>query len=164
MLNCFSYFTIKFRLNILPSNYKVYESNKNKEANYTDKDAITETIIARCYYFWIAYSFCETIVFLTLFLLIETTNLNPNVHISLEIFLVSLINYIYSLSMLLSIFDDITNIENIKTIISIIPLIYNFLIYFVVIILPFLYGIFNNTVIIYDLPGELCTSLYLFFM
>ena len=118
--------------------------------------------IDKCYYFWIVFSFCQTIVFLTLFLLIETTNLNPNVHISLEIFLVSLINYIYSLSMLLSIFNDITSIEYIKTIINIIPLIYNFLIYFVVIILPFLYGIFNNTVIIYDLPGELCTSLYLF--
>ena len=119
--------------------------------------------IDKCYYYlWIVFSFCQTIVFLTLFLLIETTNLNPNVHISLEIFLVSLINYIYSLSMLLSIFDDITNIDNIKTIVNIIPLIYNFLIYFVVIILPFLYGIFNNTVIIYDLPGELCTSLYLF--
>ena len=118
--------------------------------------------IDKCYYFWIVFSFCQTIVFLTLFLLIETTNLNPNVHISLEIFLVSLINYIYSLSMFLSIFNDITSIEYIKTIINIIPLIYNFLIYFVVIILPFLYGIFNNTVIIYDLPGELCTSLYLF--
>ena len=119
--------------------------------------------IDKCYYYlWIVFSFCQTIVFLTLFLLIETTNLNPNVHISLEIFLVSLINYIYSLSMLLSIFNDITSIEYIKTIINIIPLIYNFLIYFVVIILPFLYGIFNNTVIIYDLPGELCTSLYLF--
>ena len=118
--------------------------------------------IDKYYYFWIVFSFCQTIVFLTLFLLIETTNLNPNVHISLEIFLVSLINYIYSLSMLLSIFNDITSIEYIKTIINIIPLIYNFLIYFVVIILPFLYGIFNNTVIIYDLPGELCTSLYLF--
>ena len=141
-----------------------HEILKNKEANYTgtDKDTVTKDDIARCYYFWIAFSFCETIVFLTLFLLIETTNLNPNVHISLEIFLVSLINYIYSLSMLLSIFNDITSIEYIKTIINIIPLIYNFLIYFVVIILPFLYGIFNNTVIIYDLPGELCTSLYLF--
>ena len=118
--------------------------------------------IDKCYYFWIVFSFCQTIVFLTLFLLIETTNLNPNVHISLEIFFVSLINYIYSLSMFLSIFKEVTDTEYIKTIINIIPLIYNFLIYFVVIILPFLYGIFNNTVIIYDLPGELCTSLYLF--
>ena len=116
----------------------------------------------KCYNFWTVFSFCETIIFLTFFLLIEKTSLNPNVHISLEIFLISLINYIYALSMILSFYNEETKNENIKIIINIIPLIYNFLIYFVVIILPFLYGVFNKTIIIYDLPGELCSSLYLF--
>ena len=114
-----------------------------------------------CYYFWIIFSFIETAVFLTFFLLIEKTNLNPNVHISLEIFLVALINYIYSLSMVLSFLKDF-DFEYKKNIIEFIPIIYNILIYFVVIALPFLYGVFNTSVIIYDLPGELCSSLYLF--
>ncbi len=114
-----------------------------------------------CYYFWIIFSFIETVVFLTFFLLIEKTNLNPNVHISLEIFLVALINYIYSLSMVLSFLKDF-DFEYKKNIIEFIPIIYNILIYFVVIALPFLYGVFNTSVIIYDLPGELCSSLYLF--
>ena len=114
-----------------------------------------------CYYFWIIFSFIETVVFLTFFLLIEKTSLNPNVHISLEIFLVALINYIYSLSMVLSFLKDF-DFEYKKNIIEFIPIIYNILIYFVVIALPFLYGVFNTSVIIYDLPGELCSSLYLF--
>ena len=114
-----------------------------------------------CYYFWIIFSFIETVVFLAFFLLIEKTSLNPNVHISLEIFLVALINYIYSLSMVLSFLKDF-DFEYKKNIIEFIPIIYNILIYFVVIALPFLYGVFNTSVIIYDLPGELCSSLYLF--
>ena len=114
-----------------------------------------------CYYFWIIFSFIETVVFLTFFLLIEKTSLNPNVHISLEIFLVALINYIYSLSMVLSFLKDF-DFKYKKNIIEFIPIIYNILIYFVVIALPFLYGVFNTSVIIYDLPGELCSSLYLF--
>ena len=114
-----------------------------------------------CYYFWIIFSFIETVIFLTFFLLIEKTSLNPNVHISLEIFLVALINYIYSLSMVLSFLKDF-DFEYKKNIIEFIPIIYNILIYFVVIALPFLYGVFNTSVIIYDLPGELCSSLYLF--
>ena len=123
---------------------------------------VKQKVTDKCYNFWTVFSFCETIIFLTFFLLIEKTSLNPNVHISLEIFLISLINYIYALSMILSFFNEETKNENIKIIINIIPLIYNFLIYFVVIILPFLYGVFNKTIIIYDLPGELCSSLYLF--
>jgi len=114
-----------------------------------------------CYYFWIIFSFIETVVFLTFFLLIEKTSLNPNVHISLEIFLVALINYIYSLSMVLSFLKDF-DFDYKYNIIEFIPIIYNILIYFVVIALPFLYGVFNTSVIIYDLPGELCSSLYLF--
>ena len=123
---------------------------------------VKQIVTDKCYNFWTVFSFCETIIFLTFFLLIEKTSLNPNVHISLEIFLISLINYIYALSMILSFYNEETKNENIKIIINIIPLIYNFLIYFVVIILPFLYGVFNKTIIIYDLPGELCSSLYLF--
>ena len=121
----------------------------------------TEGVNDGCYYFWIIFSFIETVVFLTFFLLIEKTSLNPNVHISLEIFLVALINYIYSLSMVLSFLKDF-DFEYKKNIIEFIPIIYNILIYFVVIALPFLYGVFNTSVIIYDLPGELCSSLYLF--
>ena len=114
-----------------------------------------------CYNFWLIFYFIETAAFLTFFLLIETTNLNPNVHISLEIFLVALVNYIYSLSMSLLIFKDF-DFDYKDIIIRLIPIIYNILIYFVVIALPFLYGVFNTSVIIYDLPGELCSSLYLF--
>jgi hypothetical protein len=121
----------------------------------------TDRVNDGCYYFWIIFSFIETVVFLTFFLLIEKTSLNPNVHISLEIFLVALINYIYSLSMVLSFLKDF-DFEYKKNIIEFIPIIYNILIYFVVIALPFLYGVFNTSVIIYDLPGELCSSLYLF--
>ena len=114
-----------------------------------------------CYNFWLIFYFIQTAAFLTFFLLIETTNLNPNVHISLEIFLVALVNYIYSLSMSLLIFKDF-DFDYKDIIIRFIPIIYNILIYFVVIALPFLYGVFNTSVIIYDLPGELCSSLYLF--
>ena len=114
-----------------------------------------------CYNFWLIFSFIQTAAFLTFFLLIEATNLNPNIHISLEIFLVALVNYIYSLSMSLLIFKDF-DFEYKDIIIRLIPIIYNILIYFIVIALPFLYGVFNTSVIIYDLPGELCSSLYLF--
>ena len=121
---------------------------------------IRNEIIEGCYYFWSIFSFIETGVFLTLLLLIERTNLNPNVHISLEIFFVFLINYLYSLSMILAFLNEDFEYKN--NIINLIPIIYNILIYFVVIALPFLYGVFNTSVIIYDLPGELCSSLYLF--
>lgn len=122
---------------------------------------IKSEISEKNYYFWMIFSFIESLVFLTLYLLIAKTNLNPNVYIKLEIFLVALVNYIYSLSMALS-FDIFNDNKIVKNIINIIPIIYNILIYFVVIALPFLYGVSNNTVIIYDLPGELCNSLYLF--
>ena len=117
------------------------------------------------YLFWSILYFIETIIYMTFIILIEKTRLNPNVHITLEIFLVSLLNYLYSLSMGFSFFFDENTIkENIyaKDTIILIPLFYNFLIYFVTIALPFLYGVFNTTVIMYDLPGELCSSLYLF--
>lgn len=119
-----------------------------------------------CFYFWIIFSFLQTATFTTFDLLISKTHLNPDVYISQEISLVAFVNYIYSLSIGLSflINHEVFKKDNhfIKGTITLIPLIYNLLIYFIVIALPFLYGVFNSTVIIYDLPGELCESLYLF--
>ena len=123
---------------------------------------IEDHVTSDCFICWIIFSFFETFIFLTFFLLISKTNLNPQVYIVLEIFLVALINYLYSLSMVLSFFKNGNNDFSFKDIINYIPIIYNVLIYFVVIALPFLYGVFNKTIIIYDLPGELCDSLYLF--
>ena len=117
------------------------------------------------FYFWIIFSFLQTATFTTFDLLISKTHLNPDVYISQEISLVAFVNYIYSLSIGLSflINHEVLGKNNfIKGTITLIPLIYNLLIYFIVIALPFLYGVFNSTVIIYDLPGELCESLYLF--
>ena len=121
--------------------------------------------IGGCFYFWIIFSFLQTATFTTFDLLISKTHLNPDVYISQEISLVAFVNYIYSLSIGLSflIKHEVLEKDNfIKGTITLIPLIYNLLIYFIVIALPFLYGVFNSTVIIYDLPGELCESLYLF--
>ena len=118
-----------------------------------------------CFYFWIIFSFLQTATFTTFDLLISKTHLNPDVYISQEISLVAFVNYIYSLSIGLSLLINNKVLEKdnfIKGTITLIPLIYNLLIYFIVIALPFLYGVFNSTVIIYDLPGELCESLYLF--
>ena len=130
------------------------EFNKNKDG------------IDGCFYFWIIFSFLQTATFTTFDLLISKTHLNPDVYISQEISLVAFVNYIYSLSIGLSFLIQHKVLEKdnnfIKGTIKLIPLIYNLLIYFIVIALPFLYGVFNSTVIIYDLPGELCESLYLF--
>ena len=118
-----------------------------------------------CFYFWIIFSFLQTATFTTFDLLISKTHLNPDVYISQEISLVAFVNYIYSLSIGLSFLIKHKVLEKdnfIKGTITLIPLIYNLFIYFIVIALPFLYGVFNSTVIIYDLPGELCESLYLF--
>jgi hypothetical protein len=118
-----------------------------------------------CFYFWIIFSFLQTATFTTFDLLISKTHLNPDVYISQEISLVAFVNYIYSLSIGLSFLINNKVLEKDNFIIgtiTLIPLIYNLLIYFIVIALPFLYGVFNSTVIIYDLPGELCESLYLF--
>ena len=117
------------------------------------------------FYFWIIFSFLQTATFTTFDLLISKTHLNPDVYISQEISLVAFVNYIYSLSIGLSFLINHKVLEKdnfIKGTITLIPLIYNLLIYFIVIALPFLFGVFNSTVIIYDLPGELCESLYLF--
>ena len=140
--------------------YEIEFINNNK--NKDDIDG--------CFYFWIIFSFLQTAIFTTFDLLISKTHLNPDVYISQEISLVAFVNYIYSLSIGLSFLiskdRDIITSDNIKNFIEgtimLIPLVYNLLIYFIVIALPFLYGVFNSTVIIYDLPGELCESLYLF--
>ena len=133
----------------------IYEIEFNKNNNGIDG----------FFYFWIIFSFLQTATFTTFDLLISKTHLNPDVYISQEISLVAFVNYIYSLSIGLSflINHEVLEKDNfIKGTITLIPLIYNLLIYFIVIALPFLYGVFNSTVIIYDLPGELCESLYLF--
>ena len=110
------------------------------------------------YYFWIILSFIQTFIFITYSLLIVKTHLNPKVNISLEIILVAFINYLYFLTIGLTflVFNFI------KDILKYFPLLYNLLIYFVSIGLPFLWGRFNETIINYDLPGELASSLYLF--
>ena len=115
-----------------------------------------------CFYFWIIFSFIQSVVFITFALLIAKTHLNPDVYITQEISLVALVNYIYCISIGFSLFKKDNSPDAVKIVIRIIPIIYNLLIYFIVIALPFLYGVFNKTVIIYDLPGELCSSLYLF--
>ena len=126
------------------------EFNKNKE------------LIFGLYYFWIIFSSIQTAFFITFTLLIAKTHLNPDVYITQEISLVSLVNYLYSFSFLISFVIDKDGNSDLNKFMRLIPLIYNLLIYFIVIALPFLYGVFNSTVIIYDLPGELCSSLYLF--
>lgn len=110
------------------------------------------------YYFWIILSFIQTFIFITYSLLIVKTHLNPKVNISLEIILVAFINYLYFLTIGLTFLD----FNFIKDILKYFPLLYNLLIYFVSIGLPFLWGRFNETIINYDLPGELASSLYLF--
>ena len=132
------------------------------ELNYIKRDNHIE-LGDNNYLCWCILYFIETIIYMTFIILIYKTRLNPNVHIILEICLVSLINYIYSLSMGVSFFINKEEAsELLKDAIILFPIIYNFLIYFVVAALPFLYGMFNSTVIMYDLPGELCSSLYLF--
>ena len=110
------------------------------------------------YYFWIILSFIQTFIFITYSLLIVKTHLNPKVNISLEIILVAFINYLYFLTIGLT----FLYFNFIKDILKYFPLLYNLLIYFVSIGLPFLWGRFNETLINYDLPGELASSLYLF--
>jgi len=138
--------------------YEIEFINNNNNKNNDGIDG--------CFYFWIIFSFLQTATFTTFDLLISKTHLNPDVYISQEISLVAFVNYIYSLSIGLSFLIKHKVLEKdnnfIKGTITLIPLIYNLLIYFIVIALPFLYGVFNSTVIIYDLPGELCESLYLF--
>ena len=109
--------------------------------------------------FWIVLSFIETFIFLTYALLIVKTHLNPKVNISYEIILIAFVNYLYFVSIGTSFISN--NFIN-ERIIFIFPLLYNLLICFISLGLPFLWAKFNETVINYDLPGELISSLYLF--
>ena len=132
-------------------NYEIL--SKNLYLNDTEKIPIKNHLI------WMILSFIETFIFLTYALLIIKTYLNPKVNIPCEIILIALINYIYFSSIgMCFLNNEIIN----KNILYIIPLIYNLLIYFVSIGLPFLLARNNDTVINYDLPGELASSLYLF--
>ena len=110
------------------------------------------------YYFWIIFSFIQTFIFITYSLLIVKTHLSPKVNISQEIIFIAFTNYLYFLSIGLS----FIKFDSIVKILYFFPLLYNLLIYFFSIGLPFLWGRYNETIINYDLPGELASSLYLF--
>ena len=133
----------------------------NYELLYCDNKNVNENEYKNCvskgyYNFWIVLSFIQTVIFITYSFLIVKTHLYPKVHLSIEIILVTFVHYSYFLSIGLS-FTDIP-----KEILTYIPLLYNILLYFITLGLPFLWGRFNDSVINYDLPGELASSLYLF--
>lgn len=111
-------------------------------------------------YFWMTLSFIETIVFITYALLIVKIHLSPNINILKEIILLTITNYLYFLSIGFSVLEPVKNRS--KTIKLYFPFLYNLLVLFVTLGLPFLWGRYNDTVINYDLPGELTSSLYLF--
>ena len=111
------------------------------------------------YYFWMILSYIETIVFITYALLIVKIHLSPNVNILKEIILLALTNYLYFSSIGLSVIKEINTGNDIALYF---PFLYNLLVLFVTLGLPFLWGRYNETVINYDLPGELTSSLYLF--
>ena len=166
----YEYFYVRFMaififIILLVSGLYFYLSNKNDIMyNYevlskNEYDNDTEKIPKKNHIFWIILYFIETIVFLTYALLIVKTHLNPKVNISYEIILIAFVNYLYFVSIGVSfINNDIIN----EKILFIFPLIYNLLIYFVSMGLPFLWARYNETVINYDLQGELISSLYLF--
>ena len=131
----------------------------NYELLYCEKDNNNkdENCVGKEYYnFWIILSFIQTAIFITYSLLIVKTHLYPKVHLSIEIILVTFVHYSYFLSIGSS-FLDIK-----KEILVFIPLLYNILLYFITLGLPYLWGRFNDSMINYDLPGELASSLYLF--
>ena len=136
-------------INNIMYNYEILSQQTNKDEILTKKN----------YLFWTILSFTQTFIFLTYSILIIKTHLSPKVNISYELILLSITNYLYFLSIGLSFMNN--NTINGK-ILFIFPLLYNLLIYFVTMGLPFLWGRFNETVINYDLPGELTSSLYLF--
>lgn len=166
----YEYFYVRFMaififIILLVSGLYFYLSNKNDIMyNYevlskNEYDNDTEKIPKKNHIFWIILYFIETIVFLTYALLIVKTHLNPKVNISYEIILIAFVNYLYFVSIGVSfINNDIIN----EKILFIFPLIYNLLIYFASMGLPFLWARYNETVINYDLQGELISSLYLF--
>ena len=145
----FYYLSNDYKFNNIMYNYEILAQQQNKE----------EILSKNNYLFWTIFSFIQTFIFLTYSILIIKTHLSPKVNISYEVILLSFTNYLYFLGIGLSFLDY--NIINDK-ILFIFPLLYNLLIYFVTMGLPFLWGRFNETVINYDLPGELMSSLYLF--
>ena len=166
----YEYFYVRFMfvfilITIVSSELYFFLSDKNKIMynyellNYNEYKNNANDVPEKNYFFWIILSFIETFIFIIYSFLIVKTYLSPKVNISYEIILVAFVNYLYFLSIGLS----FINIEFInKNILIFIPLLYNLLLYFVSIGLPFLWGRFNETVINYDLPGELASSLYLF--
>ena len=129
----------------------------NYELLYCEKENENKNCVSKGYYnFWIILSFIQTVIFITYSFLIVKTHLYPKVHLSIEIILVTFVHYSYFLSIGLS-FRDIP-----KVIVAFTPLLYNLLLYFITLGLPFIWGRFNDSVINYDLPGELASSLYLF--
>ena len=145
----FYYLSSDNNINNIMYNYEILSHQPNKDQILTKKN----------YLFWTILSFTQTFIFLTYSILIIKTHLSPKVNISYELILLSITNYLYFLSIGLSFMNN--NTINGK-ILFIFPLLYNLLIYFVTMGLPFLWGRFNETVINYDLPGELTSSLYLF--
>ena len=135
--------------------YFVLTDNNNIMYNY-EILLFKENISEENYLFWTILSFAQTFVFLTYSILIIKTHLSPKVNISYELILLSFTNYLYFLSI------GISFIINEINIILLFPLLYNILIYIVTMALPLLWGRFNETIINYDLPGELSSSLYLF--
>ena len=112
-------------------------------------------------YFWMILSFIETIVFITYALLLVKIHISPNVKILKEVILLAITNYLYFISIGFSVLDSIKEKISEKIILYF-PFLYNLLVLFVTLGLPFLWGRYNDTVINYDLPGELTSSLYLF--
>lgn len=113
--------------------------------------------------FWSGVLFAETLVYITYALLIIKTSFNPKVNIPNEILLLILVNYLYFCNMYNNFYVYEGKEENFKNnLIKFVPILYNFIIYFISIGLPFIWGKNNSTIINYDLPGELASSLYLF--
>jgi hypothetical protein len=124
--------------------------------NNHNKDDIDKQL-----YFWMILSFIETIVFITYALLLVKIHISPNVNILKEVILLAITNYLYFSCIGFSVLEAIKRDID-KNIIFFFPFVYNLLVLFVTLGLPFLWGRYNDTVINYDLPGELTSSLYLF--
>jgi hypothetical protein len=144
------YYTTK---NEIMESFEILNNN-----NSQDK---TKVEINNQYYFWMILSFIETIVFITYSLLSVKIHISPNVNILKEVIFLAITNYLYFVSIGFSVLDPIKEKISEKIILYF-PFLYNLLVLFVTLGLPFLWGRYNDTVINYDLPGELTSSLYLF--
>ena len=143
--SCLFYFLDENENNIM-FNYEILSKDSNSKLSMYN------------YLFWTIISFVQTFFFLTYSILIIKTHLSPKVNILFELLLLSITNYIYFLSIGLNFIKKTI----IKDILFIFPVLYNLLICFVTMGLPFLWARFNEAIINYDLPGELISSLYLF--